>query len=934
MAGLPTVPGPPYRVGRLDARLQRLTLAQRILLGLAVLAMAGVAMAWVGLRGWRATERSLEQATASNAAATSAYELEINVVEMCLKVLKYLELREPQFRDGAMEDMTEFDTFLGQYEQSARSPASLALAAKARIQFAHLRALGLALMNAADTRRAQMAQTSNLLRRLGATDVSAALVAYAWEATPEQRAQLLADAASFERNLQPQPGPAVSTDEKKRVAAATALWLEARGQLDRIVKTQEDTAHDLARFLALRRVLDDLLDESIQVLAVASVDAARQSVAAARTAAMLRLLAISALAALLAVAIYTGMARAVRQAVGTLLHGAEEFARGHLEHRLPALGDRELDRVIAGFNRMAEELQEVTVSADSLRTSERKFRDILMLMQEGYYEADLAGKLTFVNPSLARTIGQSTTPMAALDIHDVLHAEAAAQVLEIFASVKTSGESAREVEVEIETPAGGQRVLACSAQLVYNEDGLPKGFRGLVFDITERKRFEQELRHQTLHDALTGLPNRLLFEDRLAQATLGATRFDGTCALLFLDLDNFKHCNDTLGHAAGDQLLVQIGPRLRGCIRESDTVARLGGDEFAVVLPGASLPQAERAAVKILAAFDEPFLLEGRPVLARASVGIAVCPLHARLATELSRRADIAMYAAKSRRTGYQVYATALDPEPGELELPGELGAALEQGRFSLHYQPKVGLRHSGVAGVEALARLVDSSDLPIGPAEFIPTLEKQGLMIPFTLWAIETAARQQAAWRAAGIRLPIAVNLSPSTLRNASFAGQVLAILDRFGGSGGWLELEITESTLMDNPQAKLERLKLLRARGVRLTIDDFGTGYSSLAYLGEFAPDALKIDRSFVRALTDHGVNDRIVHAVIELAHSLGMTVVAEGVEDEAVLRRLAELGCDEAQGFFLCEPKPADELDIWLSAQGYVQPHGNEELGIEAG
>ena len=433
---------------------------------------------------------------------------------------------------------------------------------------------------------------------------------------------------------------------------------------------------------------------------------------------------------------------------------------------------------------------------------------------------------------------------------------------------------------------------------------------------TERERNEQVLDRQLLYDALTDLPNRHLLNDRLAQAISAAARDNGACALLILDLDDFKEINDTLGHTAGDTLLKQIAPRLRGCVRDTDTLARMGGDEFAVVLPTAQQAQAERVARKILEALNAPFDVEGITTQVTVSIGIAQYPHHGRRPEELLRHADVAMYAAKHDRTGYALYAPEGDSHNSEdMTLSGELGHALEHDELTLYYQPILRLSDRALVGMEALVRWRHPQRGLILPRDFIPLAEHQNLIRPLTLWVIECTARQSADWHALGLDIPIAVNLSPMLLRDATFIGEAIALLDSNNNASPWLELEVTENALMENPSLVLERLQPLRARGVRLSIDDFGTGYSSLSYLHEFRVDTLKIDHSFIDGLATDENKAIIVRAIVQLAHNLGFEVVAEGAENQETCDRLRVLGCDYVQGYHLGRPMPAADCLRWV-------------------
>jgi len=433
-------------------------------------------------------------------------------------------------------------------------------------------------------------------------------------------------------------------------------------------------------------------------------------------------------------------------------------------------------------------------------------------------------------------------------------------------------------------------------------------------------------RRQARTDDLTGLGNRRLLYAELEEAL--RARGDGdSVALLILDLDRFKEVNDALGHHIGDQLLRQVGPRLAEQLRADDVLVRLGGDEFAVLLRSADGLWAAEVTVRLLAALKAPFDLEGIGLHVDASVGIAVCPDHATDATTLLQRADVAMYQAKSARSGWQLYAF----QPGEdgrdrLQTTEDLRAALDEGQFVLHYQPKVDARTGTVVGVEALVRWRHPGQGLLYPDTFLPLAEQTGLMRALTSTVLHTALEQAQAWRQTGLDVSVAVNLSVANLIDTHLPVEVGNLLVTFGLPASALELEITESTLMVDAERSREVLDALRALGVRIAVDDYGTGYSSLAYLQQLAIDELKLDKSFILPMLEDPGAAAIVRTTIDLAHSLGLRLVAEGVETEAHLRELARLGCDLAQGYHLSRPLPADDLTPWLE-QRIGQPTGQD-------
>ncbi|MEU6668782.1 bifunctional diguanylate cyclase/phosphodiesterase [Streptomyces sp. NPDC046727] len=430
-----------------------------------------------------------------------------------------------------------------------------------------------------------------------------------------------------------------------------------------------------------------------------------------------------------------------------------------------------------------------------------------------------------------------------------------------------------------------------------------------------RARAEEQLR-----DPLTGLPNRQWLLERIWTALDDAERIGARAALMLIDLDRFRSVNDTLGHLAGDRLLLQIADRLRLALPRGAEAARLGGDEFAVLLPVAdSTTSATRVARGLVTALSSPLDLDGLTLVLEASAGVAVFPDHALDAEGLLRRADVAMYQAKRDRTGVEVYESKRDSNtPDRLGLLGDLRRALDAHEVQLHYQPKV--RFDGqVAGLEALVRWVHPERGKVPPDEFIAIAESSGLMPHLTEYVLETALGQVARWRAQGLRVPVAVNVSPRDVHTPGFAGSVAARLARHGVPAGALQLEITEHVLLEDPQRAADTLAGLTGHGVKMSLDDFGTGYSSLVHLRRLPVSELKIDRSFVARLAVDAEDAEIVRCTVDLAHSLGLLVVAEGVEDDETWERLRDLGCDAVQGWLVAAAMPPEETTAWLRARG---------------
>ncbi|HEV8230230.1 MAG TPA: EAL domain-containing protein [Candidatus Limnocylindria bacterium] len=440
----------------------------------------------------------------------------------------------------------------------------------------------------------------------------------------------------------------------------------------------------------------------------------------------------------------------------------------------------------------------------------------------------------------------------------------------------------------------------------------------LIMSGALRELFElrKQREYQLFHDLLTGLPNRALLLERLQQQLLRLPRSGESVGLLMMDLTDFKAVNDSLGHDVGDDLLRQIGPRLASTLRASDTVARLGGDEFAILLPGTDDTGAARVATKILSSLEQAFTLEGETLDVGASIGIAVAPAHASEADQLLSRADVAMYAAKGSLGGFTVFSTEHERDgAGRLAMMAELRRAVDEGELVLYYQPQLDLRTGSVTSVEALVRWMHPKRGLVGPDEFIPVAERTGLIKRLTRTVLTEAIRQARAWELAGLRVPIAVNLSMRNIHDPQLPQTIAQLLQRWDAKPDLLRLEMTETVLAADPERALQTMDSLRAMGVHIALDDFGTGYSSLAYLNRLPLDEIKIDRSFVLGMITDESSATIVRATVELGHGLGYAVVAEGVENTETRQRLTALGCDSIQGFLVARPMPADQAAEWI-------------------
>jgi diguanylate cyclase (GGDEF)-like protein len=464
-------------------------------------------------------------------------------------------------------------------------------------------------------------------------------------------------------------------------------------------------------------------------------------------------------------------------------------------------------------------------------------------------------------------------------------------------------------------------VLLSSAQYA---TGLFPLFFFPIYAVYRAGRHAARSEYQATHDQLTDLPNRGLFR-HVVQRQMARPDDARPFAVLLMDLDRFKEINDTLGHHYGDRLLESIGPRIAGCLREHDVLARLGGDEFALLLRNLRAPEdAERIAQRICEMLAEPFTLNDFTVEVEASIGIAWSGGGDADVDDLLRRADVAMYSAKGDNVALRHYdATRDQHSPERLGLVSDLRRGIERSELVLHYQPKLDLRTGETAGVEALVRWEHPTLGLLQPHAFVDLAERTGLIKSLTLKVIDTALAQAAAWQAAGTPLTVAVNVPVRSLLDPAFPGQVAERLTRSGLAPSSIAIEITESTMMVDPDAALAVLSQLGAMGVKMAVDDFGTGYSSLAYLKRLPVSELKIDRAFVMNLLDSRNDEVIVRSTIELGHNLGLRVVAEGVEDEESLQELRRLGCDEAQGYHLSRPVPADKLDRWLARRQTPTP-----------
>ena len=607
---------------------------------------------------------------------------------------------------------------------------------------------------------------------------------------------------------------------------------------------------------------------------------------------------------LAALAITLVLSQAIVPSVRHAVRIATSIAGGRLDNDIPRHGRSETGRLLDALRTMQDSishsmariqaLMEAQASSHARETSaqEARFEAALNNMSQGLCMFDADGLLQVYNRRFAEMFGEPRVGAAV--------SEALPDVL--IAGQLASGTSSREASASFTHSFEDGRVIAATHRPMASG-----GWVATYEDVSERRRAEAHLIHMMRHDALTGLPNRILFRERTEQG-LSELRADDSLAVLQLDLDDFKGVNDVLGHPVGDALLLAVAKRLLGCTRESDTVVRLGGDEFAVVQAGAAQPgDATALAERLMATLSEPFQVAGHAIVIGASIGIAVSADPHAGADELLKNADLALHRAKAESRGtYRFFQEEMNARMRQRRLlEADLRRAAEEDQFEVHYQPLVSVPRGEVCGFEALVRWRHPERGLVSPAEFIPVAEELGLIGRIGAWVLNQACTDALAWPAT---VKVAVNLSPVQFRNPALAVEVAGALARSGLPAQRLDVEVTESVLLHDSDAVLAILHQIKSLGVRVSMDDFGTGFSSLSYLHHFPFDKIKIDQSFIRNLADAENCIAIVRAVIVLGRSLGIAVIAEGVETELQLELLRQEGCGEAQGYLFSPPRPA--------------------------
>ncbi len=580
------------------------------------------------------------------------------------------------------------------------------------------------------------------------------------------------------------------------------------------------------------------------------------------------------------------------------------------------------------LDQVRQEAQALWIEQQSLRQNEERFRALVWNASDAVVIVDLDAAIRYQSPATERLWGYGREALRGRSVLELIHPEDLAQAQSLFVQSANSPRLSLRTELRLQHTDGSW----CHFEVTLNNllrDPAVAGIVATFRDISERKAFEAELAHQAFHDALTKLPNRTLFADRLERALARVPRHARSIAVLFLDLDNFKLVNDSLGHPAGDRLLIEVADRLRTTLRREDTAARLGGDEFAILLEGVrGIGDARTFAERIQEQLRRAFVLDGQEVFTTVSIGIAMSDGRHEQPDDLVREADLALYEAKgngkachaSFQPGMNTRASA------RLTLETDLRFALERDEFQLNYQPIVDLHTGRICQLEALVRWTHPSRGQVTPTEFIPVAEESGLILPLGRWVLEEACRQTRAWqlRHPSLVVPaVSVNISAREFQQVNLVDEVRRVLTRTGLAASSLQLEITESVMMRDAESTTDTLRGLKELGASLSIDDFGTGYSSLAYLERFPIDGLKIDRSFVDRLGHEPEDAAIVRTIITLAKALKLVVTSEGIETPRQLAELRALGSDRGQGWYFARAVPAHEIEELLTESGDRTP-----------
>jgi diguanylate cyclase (GGDEF)-like protein/PAS domain S-box-containing protein len=621
-------------------------------------------------------------------------------------------------------------------------------------------------------------------------------------------------------------------------------------------------------------------------------------------------------AILAAFAVAWALSAKIVRPIQQLDRDASMLAAGDLSHRSAIRTKDEIGDLARSFNLMAASLERRQDEAKLATDEYRRTKDALAALIEHAPVPIVVKELeaqTFilVNQAYEKFMGICRDQLIGRTANDLFPREEAEKIIQYDEKALGSQESICSGEFTVHTPNNGVRVVTTTRLLVRGRDDGAQHLMAVIEDVTDRKQAEEQIFHIAHHDALTGLPNRIQYNERLEQE-LEAIESGASLAVLYLDLDHFKNVNDTLGHSMGDELLKTAADRLRSCVRQTDIIARLGGDEFAIIQTG--IDQASDAAglaCRIQEAISAPFDLDGLHAVTNVSIGISLAPMNASLSADLMKQADMALYHAKAAgRNAYRFFEPQMDAiMRARRRIESSLREAIVDGGLELQYQPVVRVADEAIVGMEALLRWRHAERGMLMPAEFIPVAEETGLIVPLGEWVLRQACADAAKWPA---DIKVAINLSPAQFKDRSLMQVIMSALAASGLPPARLELEITEELLLQDDENTLARLKQLRELGVQIVMDDFGTGYSSLNYLRRFPLDKIKIDQAFVGGLSDgNAVSAAIVQAVVGIAKVLRVRTTAEGIETQEQLRLVKALGCTEVQGFLFGTPMPAGEL-----------------------
>ncbi len=625
-------------------------------------------------------------------------------------------------------------------------------------------------------------------------------------------------------------------------------------------------------------------------------------------------------------------ARSLAKPIKLLTRVTSEIStQGTITERVNWNSKDELGQLAYSFNQMLDQLDSSHAEVVDAR---HEVEDIIRSMADSLMVVSPDGTIVKVNEATIRQLGYSEQELIDMPIENLIAEEEALFKAMLATDMAKHGEVSN-IETTLLTQDHRKIPVVFSGSVMLDNKGRKRGVVFVAKDITERKRAEEHLNYLANHDSLTGLPNRMLFLDRISQVIPRLPWRDRYLGVLFLDLDRFKTLNDTLGHDVGDLLLKGVAERLKDCVRDGDTVARLGGDEFVIMLNDvAKKSDVAQVAKNIIKQLSVPFDLAGEEFVATTSIGVSLFPVDGNDPHVLLKNADTAMYRAKDAgRNNFKFYSSDMNEKAAQnLKLEIAIRRGLEREEFILYYQPQVSLHTGEIIGVEALARWIHPEEGLIPPFNFLPVAEETGLIVPMGEQLLYQACRQGERWNQAGLAVKVAVNIAERQFKHVNLPKLVSKVLTETGFPPEYLDLELTEGILMDQVDQAVETLETLKEMGVSLSLDDFGTGYSSLSYLKRFAIDTLKVDRSFVMDIPKDEDDMAITRAVVEMGRSLGLQVIAEGVEDEAQLQFLKQIGCQSMQGFYFSKPVPADEVQRMLEDGKSIDVSNNNFKVIE--